>query len=128
MSRYRSAMRGALPLRSLPGAEDPWTPSRGAGDDASAEFELYEGDCAGCEIFGRVTELGLCEGCSGKLERDLIRNRDWAYSVTAFGLTNEQREDVRRQVVRKYGKGLELIAPSRQTESTRKRHKGRKRK
>ncbi len=95
--------------------------------EAEAEFGLYEGECAGCEILGRVNDLGLCDGCSGKLERDLIRDRDWAYSVTAFGLSNEQREDLRRQVVRKYGKGLELIAPSPQARSNRKRRKNRKR-
>ncbi len=112
-------MAGALPLATPPGAPrsqgGPWTPSRGAGE------------CAGCEIFGRINDLGLCEGCSGKLERDLIRNRDWAYSVTAYGLSHEQREDVRKQVVRKYGEGLELIAPSRPAKSNRKRRKGRKR-
>ena len=96
--------------------------------EALAEFGLYEGECAGCEIIGRVNEMGLCEGCSGKLERDLIRNRDWAYGVSAFGSSHEQREDLRRQVVRKYGKGLELIAPSRQAKATRKRRKGQKRK
>ncbi len=95
--------------------------------DALADFGPYEGECAGCEILGRINDLGLCEGCSGKLERDLIRNRDWAYSVTAFGLSHEQREDVRKQVVRKYGEGLELIAPSRPAKSNRKRRKGRKR-
>ena len=44
-------------------------------EETEAEFGLYEGDCAGCEIISRVNQLGLCEGCSGKLERDLIRNQ-----------------------------------------------------
>jgi hypothetical protein len=44
------------------------------------------------------------------LERDLIRQRDWEYSATAFLLSDEAREDLRRKVVAEYGEGLELIA------------------
>jgi len=81
----------------------------------------HEAECAGCEQLGRVNELELCEDCSQKLERDLIRKRDWAYSVTAYGMSGERREEMRRQVVDNFGEGLELIAPSRQVEMNRKR-------
>jgi hypothetical protein len=27
-----------------------------------------------------LNDFGLCEGCAGKLERDLIRQRDWDYN------------------------------------------------
>jgi hypothetical protein len=90
------------------------------------EFGLREDQCAGCEAFDRVDELGLCENCSAKLERDLIRERDWAYSVTAYGLNDEKREEVRRQIVGEFGEDLELIAPSRRVKPKRQRWRGRK--
>ena len=40
--------------------------------------------CVGCDVPGDLDEMGLCDRCAAKLERDLIRNRDWDYSVTAF--------------------------------------------
>ena len=78
-------------------------------DDDKA-FGVYEGICAGCDQMSLVGDLGLCEECGAKLERDLLRNRDWVHSVTAFSLTNEQRELMRRQVVKEYGRDFELIA------------------
>lgn len=89
--------------------------------ETESDFGRHEAECAGCEQFRRVNELGLCENCSQKLERDLIRKRDWAYSVTAYGMSDERREDMRRQIVDNFGEGLELIAPSRGIEMKRKR-------
>ena len=96
--------------------------------ETETEFGRHEDECAGCEQFRRVNELGVCEDCSQKLERDLIRKRDWAYSVTAYGMSDERREDMRRQIIDNFGEGLELIAPSRQVEMNRKRRKRRGRK
>jgi len=56
-----------------------------------------------------------CKTTAGKLERDLIRNRDWNYSGAAFGLTPEACEELRRKVVAEYGESLELIAPSKKS-------------
>ena len=95
---------------------------------AEYEFGMFEGDCLGCEVFGRVSDLGLCEDCSGKLERDLIRERDWPRSVTAYAMNEQQREELRRKVIRKFGKNLELIAPSRPSRPKRNRRKRRRRK
>ena len=53
----------------------------------------------------------LCEECAGKLERDLIRQREWDYSASAFGLPPEAREELRRRVIAEFGDALELIAP-----------------
>ncbi len=94
--------------------------------ETKTEFGQHEDECAGCEQFRRVNESGVCENCSQKLERDLIRNRDWAYSATAHGVSDERREDMRRQIVDKFGEGLELIAPSRSVELNRKRRKRRR--
>ena len=74
-------------------------------------FGLWEGQCQACEMWGPVNDLMLCEGCNAMLERDLIRQRDWEYSATAFGLSPEACEELRRQVVRQFGEVLELIAP-----------------
>lgn len=76
------------------------------------EYGTYDGVCAGCDDYARIDDVGLCEGCAGKLERDLIRNRDWACSVTAYAMSNEEREKLHRQVVRRYGKAHELMVPT----------------
>jgi hypothetical protein len=91
------------------------------------EFGLRDDQCAGCEVFRRIDDLGLCEDCSKKLDRDLIRERDWACSVTAYGLNDEQREEVRRQVIGEFGEDLELVASSRRVEPKQQRRRGRKR-
>lgn len=92
------------------------------------EFGLRDDQCAGCGVFSRIDDLGLCEDCSNKLDRDLIRERDWACSVTAYGLNDEQREKIRRQVISEFGEGLELVASSQRVKPKRKRWKGRKQK
>lgn len=43
------------------------------------------------------------------LERDLIRSRDWDYSVTAFGVATDQLEALRERVIRNYGAAYELL-------------------
>jgi len=55
--------------------------------------------------------MGLCRVCAAKLDRDMIRNRDWDYSVTAFGVKPADREKLRERVIAEYGEKLELIAP-----------------
>ena len=78
-------------------------------------WDSFEGQCQGCDLFGRLNDLSLCEDCAAKLERDLIRQRDWDYSATAFGLSLDDREKLHRQVIAQYGEALELIAPSKAT-------------
>lgn len=65
--------------------------------------------CAGCDLFRPVNDLSLCDECFAKLERDLIRSRDWAYSVTAFAVPEDQLEVLRERVIQEYGAGYELI-------------------
>ena len=89
-------------------------------------FGEYEGSCAGCDQPLRLDDLGLCKECRQKLERDLLRKRDWDYSVSAFGASCEQREALRAQVIKKFGENLELIAASQDTDSRGKRRKRRK--
>jgi hypothetical protein len=67
--------------------------------------------CAGCDLPFPVNDLGLCNECFAKLERDLIRGRDWDYSATAFGTPQEQLEALRERVIRDYGAAYELISP-----------------
>ena len=76
------------------------------------EFGFYDAECQGCDILTRVDDVGLCKECAAKLDRDLVRQRDWDYSAMAFGVPPEQREELRRKVIQKYGENLELIAPS----------------
>ncbi len=101
-------------------------------DDAEETDEWAEGQCQACEAFGAVYDLQLCASCSERLERDLIRNRDWDYSCLAFGLSTEQREALRREVIREHGPSLELLARDegdarRQSQSHGNRRKRRKR-
>jgi len=65
--------------------------------------------CIGCDLPFPVNDLGLCDACFTKLERDLIRSRDWDYSVTAFATDPDQLEALRQSVIRDYGEVYELI-------------------
>jgi hypothetical protein len=93
-------------------------------DEERNGFGFYEGECRGCDLFTRLNDLGLCEGCAGKLERDLIRQRDWDYSALAYGCPESKREELRKEIIARYGEKLELIAPKK--EPQRKRKKKRK--
>jgi hypothetical protein len=81
-------------------------------DDPMDAYGLYEAECAGCDSITRVNDLMLCEECAAKLDRDLIRQRDWDYSATAWACPEPRREELRAQVIREHGAKLELIVPS----------------
>ena len=76
----------------------------------------WDGQCQACDSFGRVNDLSLCEDCDAMLDRDLIRLRDWEYSATAFCVSPEHLENLRRQVIAQFGEALELIAPPEEVE------------
>ncbi|NUM37138.1 MAG: hypothetical protein HUU50_21555 [Candidatus Brocadiae bacterium] len=78
-------------------------------EDEDYDFGLWEAECYGCDVWTRVNDLGLCEDCDAKLDRDLIRQRDWDYSASAFGVPPEKLEELRTSVVKEYGEQLELI-------------------
>ena len=80
-------------------------------DDWDESFGFYDGECQVSGLFGRVDDILLCEECAGKRDLDLIRLRDWDYSITAFGVLDFKLEELRGHVVAQYGKELELIAP-----------------
>ena len=79
-------------------------------DNMGSTFSQYKSECQGCDMFLPVNDLGLCEDCAGKLHRDMIRKRDWAYSVLAFGCSKDKLEDLRNDIIKKHGKKFELIA------------------
>jgi len=91
-------------------------------------LRTLEGKCQGCDQYLPVNDLGLCDECAGKLERDLIRQRDWDHSVTAFGVPPSKREELRTQVVAQHGETLELIAQSKGTQKKSKSRKPKSRK
>jgi len=72
-------------------------------------FGLWDGQCQACEMWGRVNDLMLCEECDAKIQRDLIRARNWDYVAAAFGLDDRGRERLRDEVIRQYGAENELI-------------------
>ena len=73
-------------------------------------FDLWEGQCQACERWGPVNDLMLCEECDAKIQRDLIRARNWDYVAAAFGLDDEARKRLRVEVIRQYGPQNELMA------------------
>ena len=90
-------------------------------DDVDESWLGYEGQCQACDLFGPVNDLSLCRDCAAKLERDLIRQRDWEYAALAFGLPAENREELRRQVIAHYGEKLELLAPPEESRNSRRK-------
>lgn len=97
-------------------------------DDLDESAFQFEGKCQGCDLFLPLDDLGLCEQCTGKLERDFIRERQWDYSATAFGAPPEKLEEIRKAVIDQYGESLELIVPSKGSEKTDSSTKRRRRK
>ena len=76
-------------------------------------------------MWTRINDLGLCEDCDARIQRDLIRARDWDYVAAAFGLDDKGREQLRAQVIRQYGAANELIVDP---QAKRKGHQPRHRK
>lgn len=87
-------------------------------------FGSHEGLCQVCDCFGQINDVGLCAECAGKLERDLTRQRDWDYSVSAYGMSSQQREELRGRVIAQFGESLELISPTKKAKKRRKSWKG----
>ncbi|HMN15098.1 MAG TPA: OST-HTH/LOTUS domain-containing protein [Bellilinea sp.] len=95
---------------------------------------LIDTICVGCDLILPVNDLRLCDDCFMKLERDLIRARDWEYSATAFMTPPEDLEALRERVIRDYGADYELIVspetaqkPKRKNKRSRSRNTQRKR-
>ena len=97
-------------------------------DDELNVFGFYEGECQGCDVFTRLNDLGLCEECAGKLERDLIRQRDWDYSALAYGCSESKREELRKEIIVRHGEKMELIAPKKEPQRKHKKTRKGKRK
>jgi len=88
--------------------------SQGEGEDdedkTDNSWSSIEGECAGCDGYLPLNDLGVCDECAEKLDRDLIRQRDWAYSSLAFGVPVEQREALRQRIIQQFGDSYELIS------------------
>jgi hypothetical protein len=94
--------------------------------DEESEFGSFEYECQACDVFGPVDDVGLCEECSAKLDRDMLRQRAWDYSASAFGMRPEDRERLRAATIAKYGDALELVAPDPEPEPRVRQHKRRR--
>jgi predicted amidophosphoribosyltransferase len=78
--------------------------------------------CVGCDqVVAQRDDLGLCPACAAKLDRDMIRDRDWERSWTAWHTPADQRNALRATVVARYGARYELLAPPAPTRRRRKR-------
>ena len=81
--------------------------------------------CRGCELPQRINDLGLCNACYAKLERDLIRMRDWEYSTEALSVPATQLEALRERVIHDYGAAYELLEQPHEYKPKNKRSKSR---
>jgi len=115
--------------------DDVWLTELGQSQltEATLDFDegflgSAEGLCQGCDGYFSLDDLGLCGECAAKLDRDLIRERDWDYAASAFALDAARREELRRQVIRQYGEKLELIAPSKETRNPPRRQRKKRKK
>ncbi len=97
-------------------------------EDDFDEYGVFESQCIACDLYTRVDDLGLCEECAGKLDRDMIRERDWDYSATAWACPEEKREELRDLIIKEYGAKLELIAPSGGSKPKKRKRRRRRRK
>lgn len=97
-------------------------------DDELNDFGFYEGECQGCDILTSLNDHGLCEECAGKVDRDLIRQRDWDYSALAFGCPVSKREELRKEIIARHGEKLDLIAPKKEPQRRSKKKRKVKRK
>ena len=87
-------------------------------------FSTTQAECYGCDLFTDVDDMMLCAECSSKLDRDMIRLRDWDRSITAWTTAKDKRESLRDDIIKRYGRPLELIAVEGDTTKTeRKRRK-----
>jgi hypothetical protein len=53
----------------------------------------------------------MCDTCAAKVDRDLLCQRAWDYSVTAFGCDPNDYEALRQSIIDNYGTAYELLAP-----------------
>ena len=82
--------------------------------------------CRGCDEPAQVNDLGLCDTCVEKLERDLIRARDWECSMTVYGMSREAREATRREIIAEHGREMELLAEEAPSDRKKKPKRSRK--
>jgi hypothetical protein len=78
--------------------------------DHNLAFGLYDAICQACDAHAMVNDIGLCEDCNAKMDRDLIRKREWDYSASAFGCPIDKREELRNHIIAQYGETLEMLA------------------
>ena len=60
--------------------------------------------CQGCDDYLPLNDIGFCEHCSAKMDRDFIRQRQWEYSPSAFCLDHDQREQLRKTIIKNTGR------------------------
>ena len=94
-------------------------------EEQSSEVKTEQDDtvCQGCDVQTTLNALGFCNTCSDKLDRDLMRLRNWEHTTLGADLEVGERENQRRDIISQYGKELELILPKRNSSQRKKRPK-----
>ena len=96
-------------LESYSAHPEDFGPGRSLPESNPVDTEHPSGQCRACEGYGSVTDDGLCLTCAERIERDLIRSRDWDYSALAYGVRPVDREALRTRIVQEHGEALELL-------------------
>ncbi len=84
-------------------------------------------ECCGCDCVTELDDMMLCTECASKLDRDMIRIRDWERSMTAWTTPSSKKESLRDKIIEKYGASLELISLEESTTNEVKRYRHKKR-
>jgi hypothetical protein len=71
----------------------------------------FTGLCTGCDQWTTLDDVGLCDPCAAKFDRDLIRQRAWDYSATAIACHPKDYEALRQAVIEQYSPAYELLVP-----------------
>lgn len=96
-------------------------------DDDTDDLSI-SGICQGCDNYHTINDIGLCDLCAAKLDRDFIRQRQWEYSTAAFCVDQAAREQLRNSLIKQYGEKNELITSSEPCSTKSKKTKNRKKK
>ena len=70
----------------------------------------YEDHCRGCNNFSHLDDMGYCEKCGEKFERDMLRLRRWEFSLTASYIPKDEYENLRQDTIDQFGPEFEILS------------------
>lgn len=80
-----------------------------ANDPLEEILKDYEGNCRGCGTVANLDDMGYCESCGEKFERDMLRLRKWEFSLTASYIPQDEYESLRQDTIDQFGREFEIL-------------------